>query len=589
MDVLAEILGIVIQLAFFVVIAWAIIRLLGHRREEGEEADVDRATSVRRLFVYGLMLVTLILGAVGATMIGLTLLTSSWSDEERRALALGLAFMLVAGPAYAFLLRFAHGHLRDDDGERTSLAWAAYLNIALASSLIVSTVTVHNLLGGVFGVDDFEWRDIAPVIVWAAVWAMHWFWLRPAYGIPGDLHLAVGSLTGLVTMMIGLGGVAYVTGDEIYASVVERLPAGHESPELATWLIATGVGAVVWAWHWLGSYLRAERTSLWHVYVLLIGTLAGLAASISSGATIAYWTAVWYLGNPKMDLPSEHFEHVPVATAFLVAGMATWRYHRTVLRTGGSVDRSEPLRAYDYLMAASGLVATVVSAALALVALFESIAARITGDPSDVANLLILAVILGVIGLPLWWTFWSRIREHLEADPTAEIGSLTRRLYLVVLFGVGGLTALISLIVVLFVGIDDLLDGTFGADTLDSARVGLALLATVTGVAWYHLGVFRSDRAIAEQLAPAPALLPPHAPLPPPATHVVLIAPRDGELAEALAAATGVVVESWVREDDMPMPDIDIDELVARILEDAGHEVAVVVGPTGADVIPYVT
>ena len=69
----------------------------------------------------------------------------------------------------------------------------------------------------------------------------------------------------------------------------------------------------------------------------------------------------------------------------------------------------------------------------------------------------------------------------------------------------------------------------------------------------------------------------------------MLIAPFDGELAEALAAATGVVVETWVRADDMLMPDIDIDELVARILEDAGHEVAVVVGPTGADVIPYVT
>jgi hypothetical protein len=582
MDVLAEILGIVVQLSFFGVIVWAIVRLLGHRRDAGEEVEVDRATSVRRLFVYGLMLVTLILGAVGTTMIGRTLLTSGWSDEERTALALGLAFMLVAGPAYAFLLRFARSRLRDEDGERTSFAWAAYLNTALASSLIVTTVTVHNFLAGVFGVDNFEWRSIAPVIVWAAVWAIHWFWLRPAYGLPGDLHLAVGSSTGLITTMIGLGGVAYVAGDKIYASVVERLPAGHESPELATWLIATGVGAVVWAWHWLGCYRRAERTSLWHVYVLLIGTLAGLAAAISSSATLAYWTGVWYVGNPKLDLPSEHFEHVPAAVAFLVAGTATWQYHRTVLRTGGSLDRSEPARAYDYLMAASGLVATVVGATLALVALFESIAARITGDPSDVTNRVILTVILGVIGLPLWWTFWSRIRGHREADPAAEIGSLTRRLYLIVLFGVGGLTALISLIVVLFVGIDDLLDGTIGGETLGSARVGLALLATVTGVAWYHLGAFRSDRAIAEQLAPAPA------PLPPPATHIVLIAPADGELAEALAAATGAVVETWVREDDMPMPDIDLDELVARILEYAGHEVAVVVGPTSADVIPYV-
>mgnify|MGYP001828143197 FL=1 len=180
MEVLGPILGIVMQLAFFGLIAWVIVRLLGHGREAGEEVEVDRATSVRRLFVYGLMLVTLILGAVGATMIGLTALTSGRSDEERTALALGLAFALVAGPAYAFLLRSARGRLRDEVGERTSLAWAAYLNIALASSLIVSTVMANNFLAGVFGVDDFEWRDIAPLIVWAAVWAMHWFWLRPA-------------------------------------------------------------------------------------------------------------------------------------------------------------------------------------------------------------------------------------------------------------------------------------------------------------------------------------------------------------------------------------------------------------------------
>ena len=422
---------------------------------------------------------------------------------------------------------------------------------------------------------------------------MHWFWLRRFVGLRGDLHLAVGSLSGLVTMVIGIGGVAFVAADEIYTSVVDQVPTGHTSPALGTWLIAIGVGAVVWSWHWLGCYLRAERTSLWYVYVLLIDTLGGLIASMVSGATIAYWTAVWHLGNPEMQLSGEHFEDVPVAAAVLVVGMATWQYHRTVLHSGDLVERSEPLRVYDYLTAASGLLATVVGATLALVALFESIAARITGGPSDVANGLILAVILGAIGLPMWWTFWSRIRGHLEADPAAEIGSLTRRLYLFMLFGVGGLTALISLIVVLFVGINDLLDGTFGGETLDSARVGLALLATVTGIAWYHLDVFRSDRVVTEQHAPAP-LPPPSpllapAPLLPPATHVVLIAPRDGELAAALATATGAVIETWVRDDDVPMPAIDIDELVSRILDGAGHDVAVVVGPTGADVIPYMS
>ena len=158
MQVLAEILGILMQLVFFGLIAWAIVRLLGRRGEGVEGEEVDRAAAVRRLVVYGLMLVTLILSAVGATDIGRALLSSGWSDDERTVLALGLAFALVAVPAYVFLLRFARGRLRDDDGERSSLAWAAYLNIALGSSLIVSTVTLTALLLCVVATIYPAWR-----------------------------------------------------------------------------------------------------------------------------------------------------------------------------------------------------------------------------------------------------------------------------------------------------------------------------------------------------------------------------------------------------------------------------------------------
>jgi len=38
----------------------------------------------------------------------------------------------------------------------------------------------------------------------------------------------------------------------------------------------------------------------------------------------------------------------------------------------------------------------------------------------------------------------------------------------------------------------------------------------------------------------------------------------------------------------MPEHEIDIDELARRVLRDPDHRVAVVVGPSGADVIPYV-
>lgn len=581
MEVLAPILGSVVQLGLVGLIVWGVVRMVGRRRDVGG-VEVDRAASVRRVITYALMYLTLVLGAAGATMVGSAVLDSDWSDRDRSAFALGLAFLLVAGPAYLIILRFAGSRLRADPDERASFSWSAYMNVALATSLIVSIVALHQFLQGAFGIDELEWRDVAPVLVWGAVWSAHWFWLRPAHGVEGDLHLAVGSLAGLVTALIGVGGLAWLVSDEIYTAAVDRPPVDHRSPELGTWLIAAGIGATVWAWHWLRVYRRAERTLLWHVYVVLIAALGGLTVAVWAGATIAYWTIVWYVGDPGTGPAGEHFQDLPAAAGFLVAGTAAFSYHRAALGSRDLTVRSEPIRAYDYLMAAAGLVATVVGATVALASLLEVIAARILAAPSEVANSLILASVLGAIGAPLWSVTWTRIRGHRDADPPSEVGSLTRRLYLVVLFGAGGLVALGALIVVLFIGIEDLLAGTFGGDTLLSGRVALALLASVTGVAGYHLVVHRRDRKAAEALEPSSG------PTPSP-THVVLIAPRDAVLAGALAAGAGATVEAWVRDDDMPMPAIDLDDLIARIAEVAGPEVAVVVGPRGADVIPYVT
>lgn len=581
MEILGPILGMLSQLAFIGLIAWAIVHAVSRR--DPDAAPVDRAAQVRRVFVYGLLSVTMILGAIGLTMTGGALLTADWGDDDRTSLALGLAFALVAGPAYALLLRHTLRRLRDDDAESTSAAWTAYLDVALTVSLIVSMITLHGLLIGVFGVDEFTWRSLAAPLVWGGIWAAHWFWLRPAHGIRGDLHLAVGSLTGLATMMIGLGGITYAAAGEIYEAAVEAPPPGYEAAAIAPWLITAAVGSAVWGWHWLGRYRTAERSTLWHVHVLLMGVLGGLLVAVAAGATMVYRTTVWLIGDASADLPSMHFEHAPAAAGFLVAGFATWLYHRAVLGDPADLACSETTRSYDYVMAGSGLGAIVAGATVGLVALLEEVAAGIIDEPTGIANRLILALVLVAIGAPIWWEAWSRVSRNLAVRPEAEANSAARRIYLITLFGIGGLTALISLIVVLFVGLDDVLNDTFGGDTLDSARVGLALLLTVTGVAWYHLCVFRTDRAAARRTTPAVR----YASVSVTDAHVVLIAPRDGELADTLSAATGVPVETWTRDDQTVMPEIDLDDLVTRILENNGHEVAVVIREGGAEVIPY--
>jgi hypothetical protein len=580
MEWLSVVGEIISQLLFYGLIVWVIVRLVRGRRDSEQG---DQVVSVRRLFVYGLMFATLMLTAIGAVIVLQELIgPSEGGDEGRSALAFGLALVIVTGPAYGLLLRYGRRRLRQLASERCSFGWAAYLNLTLLVSLVVTIVTAQQLLEGVIGVQEFELVSLVPVVVWGAVWAMHWFWLKAAYGLPGDLYLAAGSLTGLLTLVIGTGGLVYVAGDEIYTRAVEQVPAGHEVPELGRWGITTLLGVLVWSWYWLARYQRAERTDLWHVYVVVIGALGGLIATVCSAATIGYWTLVWFLGQPSAPRSSEYFEYVPAAaTSVLVVGVATWQYHRWVLQTGDEVDRSEPLRTYDYVMAGAGLVSTVVAVTLALVALLEAITTDSSGTDTSVANQLILATTLSMIGAPVWWVFWSRIGHHVAENPVVELGSTVRRLYLIVLFGVGGIVILTSLISVLYIAIEDLLAGTFGSQTIWFTRVGLSLLVTVTGVAWYHLGVFRSDRATLTAVEPTP--------VPPPPMHVVLIAPRGAALAEALATATGADLDSWYRTDDTPMPDIDIDQLTAQIDASDVQNVLVVVGPTGATLTPFET
>lgn len=580
MEWLGWILNTLVNIAILALIVWAIVRAMGGRRAPGQ--PVDHATSVRRLFLYGLLLVTLLLTATGAVLVFQELLGTApgATEGERAPLALGLAFVIVAAPAYGFLLRHARRRLHDPE-ERRSLAWAAYLNLSLLVSLIVTIVAAQQLLEEITGVDHRRAASVVPLVVWGAVWAAHWFWLKAVHGLPGDVHLAAGSLAGLVMGAIGAGGLTFVVGDEVYAGLVEQVPAGHHEPDPRSWAIAAGIGAAVWSWHWLARYLHAERTALWHVLVVLIGALGGLIAALAAAATMAYWTITWFLGDPPEALSSEHFELVPVAAAVLVVGAGSWQYHRAVLQRRRDLTRTEPLRAYDYLMAGAGLVAVVVGLTLALVAMLEALTPEPAGSQTAIANRLVLAGVLAVIGGPLWWVFWSRIRRHAIADPVAELGSAVRRIYLIVLFGVGGVVALVSLISVLFIGLEDLLDGSLGGGTLRSCRVGLSLLATVTGVAWYHLGVFRGDRDALAAVAPTPS--------PPPARHVVLVAPRGTALAEAIATATHAELDTWYRTDDTVAVDIDPDRLVEQIEASDAGDLLVVVGADGATVVPVET
>ncbi len=133
--------------------------------------------------------------------------------------------------------------------------------------------------------------------------------------------------------------------------------------------------------------------------------------------------------------------------------------------------------------AASG-IGVVVSAALAE---FVSPLAA-----SDSRSLLLGGISALVVGGPAWWLSW----KPLARTDAAEIAYPGRRVYLIAVFGVSAVVALVALLVVGFRVFEFGLDANTGESLIDRVRGPLGLLVAAALVFGYHFAVWRHDRAI---------------------------------------------------------------------------------------------
>ena len=235
-------------------------------------------------------------------------------------------------------------------------------------------------------------------------------------------------------------------------------------------LVLLGVGAPVWIVDWARTASRYERDALWLAYVLLIGVGGGLVTAIASTSTLLYDVLVWLVGEPGGATATEHFDGAPNAAAAAVVGALVWWYHQALLKAGGAEARTEVRRVYEYLMAGIGLGAAAAGLVMVLAALVEAV----TGGAfvgGDAVNTLLAALTLLAVGGPVWWVYWRQLQAATRAAPAHELASPTRRVYLFVLFGLGGLAAVVALIVGVYLLFRDLVEGTAGAETLRRMRL----------------------------------------------------------------------------------------------------------------------
>ena len=527
----------------------------------------------RRMFRYLVMLLTLVLSCVGlAGLVDAAATSGQQITTDTAAVALSIALVVVAAPAFIALAMFTRQQLRDDPTEVRSPGLALYLTLVLFGSLVTTVTLLITLVGDLLVGDGLDRTALVNAVIWGTVWAVHW-WVAEHDGYEPNLRLEhlMGSFVGLVVLLTAGTVAAANVLVEVYDTVVDISPIGPTAEQIVRPLVACAVGAVVWLWYWLRTTVNDERTGLWNAYVLLAGVLSGVLLVVAGVGTAVFHVLEWIVADPS-GTATEYFEVVPAALGVVAAGVATWVYHRHVLDGGTARDRTEVVRVYDYLLSGAGLVVAAGGLATLLTYTLWAIAgSEITGSDRGV---IAFALTLLAVGGPLWGIYWSRAQRERARHGADEAQSTTRRTYLFIVLGVSGLVALVNLIVLVYLIVQAILDGTGVAEVLDAVAVPISLLATAGALAWYHFTVVRHDRAeVPEVVGPA-------------VREVILVAADGEELANAIAKA-GMRVRRFHAA--APAAEaVSIDEVLS-VLSGETHETVVVVERAedgGFEVIP---
>ncbi len=464
-----------VPLVFLAAVGWSLTRMFASATRR-----TDPSVLARQLALYGLLVVTLLITAFGASWLVSLAGTRTFDNTD---VAEALALVAIGVPAFTVLLFVATRRLGQSE-ERESGVWFLYFNLAALITLIGACVVgVEVVEAWVHPRRGVEGSGLVQLAIWLSLWALHWVYLRPRFEVPGDLHHAVGTTVGLVPMGIGQAGLTYVALQELYSNAFGRgsidVPA-----QASVWIGLFIVGALCWITVWLRSYESAPRTTSWYVTVLPIGTLVGVTACVVSLARMLYLTAVWFAGDPRATEAAVHFDELPALVGAGSAGAISWAYHRALL--GEQIERNNVFRTYDYLL----LFASVVGVALGLVILVAALF-----DPGDSRNLAFTGATFALTGLVLGLDRGHRVHVHRHGpDGIAEVYSTVRRTYFYAVFGIGALVLLGSGVSALQAVFEAILDERLSMDTLVDHREQFATLVIVGAVLAGHAWVALEDR-----------------------------------------------------------------------------------------------
>ena len=454
----------------------------------GPTHAVGGVQTVRRVIIYLLLLTMVIIAAIGvsgllerALDVGNTLV-----DNGSDGLAQSLAFALIAGPLAALLwwLTWRESAIARD---RASVAWPVYLLVASTVTLITFTTTLFTWGGSIVS-GFWQWSGLAVPIVWGLVWLWHyWMWRHPAKG-PTRLVGVTPAIASLIGLAFGTGGLVFALASLIdlavdsFSAVVVSGDGWQPIVQSLIWAVG---GAVIWWWHWFRAGVRTQSTGFSNVLLVFITGFASFAL-FAFGAVITLSVVLELLTGSEEPLIIT-LDPLGYAIGSAAFGALVMVFHLRV------VAAHPPVIGKAVQLVTSGVALAVAATGVGVTvnALLATLATPLVGN--NTRSLLLGGISALVIGGALWWASW----RPRTASTTERASTPGRRVYLVVIFGVSALVALITLLVIGYQLFSFALDGTSGDSLVERIRAALGLLVATVLVAAYHFSLWRRDRAVA--------------------------------------------------------------------------------------------
>ncbi|MBX3116929.1 MAG: hypothetical protein KF808_06245, partial [Cryobacterium sp.] len=393
--------------------------------------------TVRRLVCYLLLLILVSIAATGLSGL-LDRLLSTGNNlvaYDSAGLAQSLAFSLIAGPLAALLwwLCWRKTVISED---RNSLLWPIYLVIMTAVSLLSASFGLFNWAGELLA-GGWTTGGLASGIVWALIWLWHyWMWRHPLNAptrMPGvapaiswfaGLWMAIGgaiaAATNLIDNAVSKLTNSFIAGDD-WSQVLHALP----------WIVG---GLLIWWWHWYRAGVRNQTSGFSSVLLVLAGALTGTAMFLT-GAILLIYVVLRLLVTADKPI-YEALESLGLGISLAGFGALVILFHRRSLNERGT----EVLAATRLVTAGVALIGFASGFGVTINALLSAISEPLIA--TDIRPVLLAGLSALIAGGALWWVAWR---------PAARVGATadqSRRIYLIVVFGLSALTALITLLVI---------------------------------------------------------------------------------------------------------------------------------------------